>query len=49
MSVTCPFTRNCDNKVFKKEKGSPIETIVQYTPEDYKILDTLDDITLENF
>lgn len=23
--------------------------MVQYTPEDYKILDTLDDITLENF
>lgn len=49
MSVTCPFTRNCDNKVFKKEQNSPLETIVQYTPEDYKILDDLDAITLENF
>lgn len=49
MSVTCPFTRNCDNKVFKKEKNLPIESIVQYTPQDYKILDTLDEITLENF
>ncbi len=49
MSVTCPFTRDCDNKVFKKEYNSPIETVVQYTPEDYKILYTLDKITLENF
>lgn len=49
MSVTCPFTRNCDNKVFKKEKGGPLETIAQFTPQDFEILDTLDTITLENF
>ena len=49
MSVTCPFTRNCDNKVFKKLVNSPLETIVQYTPQDYKILDSLDSISLENF
>jgi hypothetical protein len=29
--------------------GSPLEVVVSYTPEDYKILDTLDTITLENF
>ena len=26
-----------------------MERLVQYTQEDYKILDTLEDITLENF
>ena len=49
MSVTCPFTRNCENKVFKKEQGKPLETVVEYTPQDYKILDTLDTINLQNF
>jgi len=46
MSVTCPFTRNCDNKVFKKEQKEPLENIVQYTPQDYQILDTLTEISL---
>ena len=49
MSVTCPFTRKCDNEVYEKEKGKELNRLVQYTPQDYKILDTLDDITLENF
>lgn len=49
MSVTCPFTRNCENKVFKKPANSPLETMVQFTPQDYKLLDTLETITLENF
>ena len=49
MSVTCPFTRKCDNEVYEKENGQPLKQLVQYTPEDYKILDTLDEITLENF
>lgn len=49
MSVTCPFTRRCENEVYEKRTDSPLKKLVQYTPEDYKILDTLDDITLENF
>lgn len=49
MSVTCPFTRNCENEVYEKHINTPLKKLVQYTPEDYKILDTLDDITLENF
>lgn len=46
MSVTCPFTRKCENKVFRKTHNGPLETVVQFTPQDYKILDTLDTITL---
>ena len=49
MSVTCPFTRKCENEVYEKPEGKGFKKLVQYTPEDYKILDTLDDITLENF
>jgi hypothetical protein len=49
MSVTCPFTRKCENEVYKKERNSPMETIVQFKPEDYLILEELDTITLENF
>lgn len=29
--------------------NQPLTKLVSYTTEDYKILDTLDDITLENF
>ena len=49
MSVTCPFTRYCENQVFTKEKNMPLTAIVQYTAQDYKILDQLEEITLENF
>lgn len=49
MSVTCPFTRNCENEVYEKLVNQPFKKLVQYTPEDYKILDTLDDINLQNF
>lgn len=49
MSVTCPFTRRCENEVYEKYDKVPLKKLVQYTPEDYKILDTLDEITLENF
>ena len=48
MSVTCPFTRRCENEVYEKRTDSPLKKLVQYTPEDYKILDTLDDIPLKN-
>ena len=49
MSVTCPFTRKCDNEVYEKPYNGLLKKLVQHTPEDYKILDTLDEITLENF
>lgn len=49
MSVTCPFTRFCDNQVFTKRRDEPLKAVVNYTTEDYKILDSLDDITLDNF
>lgn len=47
MSVTCPFTRYCESKVFTKKRDEPMQTLVQHTPEDFKILDTLEEITLE--
>ena len=46
MSVTCPFTRYCDNQVFTKEVHGPLIMAVQYTVQDYKILDQLEEITL---
>jgi hypothetical protein len=49
MSVTCPFTRFCDNQVFTKRRDEPLKAVVNYTAADYKILDTLDDISLDNF
>lgn len=49
LSVTCPFTRQCDNEVYEKSYNGVLKKLVQHTPEDYKILDTLDEITLENF
>jgi hypothetical protein len=49
MSVTCPFTRFCDNQVFTKRKDEPLKAVVQYVTEDFKILDTLEEISLENF
>lgn len=42
MSVTCPFTRKCQNEVWEKKFTEPLRKLVQYTPEDYKILDELD-------
>lgn len=30
-------------------KGENIKKLVNYTPDDFKILDSLDEITLENF
>jgi hypothetical protein len=49
MSVTCAFTRNCEHKVFVKHPKKNLEAVAQFTKEDYKILSTLDTITLENF
>ena len=49
MSVTCPFTRFCDNQVFTKRKEEPLKAVVNYSTEDYKILDSLENISLDNF
>lgn len=46
MSVTCPFTRFCDNQVFTKKRDEALKAVVEYTAEDYKILDTLEEISL---
>jgi len=31
MSVTCPFTRFCESKVFTKTKTEPLKALVEYT------------------
>ena len=49
MSVTCPFTRFCESKVFTRRRGEALKAVVQYTPQDFKILDALEEISLENF
>lgn len=49
MSVTCPFTRFSESKVFSRAGANPIQSIMNYTSEDYKILDELEEISLENF
>ena len=42
MSVTCPFSRNCENQVFTKRRDEEFKALVQYTAQDYKILDSLE-------
>lgn len=49
LSVTCPFTRRSESKVFSRTRESPLKTVMQYTQEDYKVLDSLEEISLENF
>ena len=49
LSVTCPFTRSFESKVFTKSGASPLKELISYTAEDYKILDSLEDISLQNF
>jgi hypothetical protein len=49
MSVTCPFTRFCESKVFTRKPGEALKVVVQYTPQDFQILDALEEISLENF
>lgn len=49
LSVTCPFTRFSESKVFSKKGGEALKSVMQYTAEDYQLLDGLDEITLENF
>lgn len=49
LSVTCPFTRFSESQVFSKSGASELKEIMSYTAEDYKILDSLEDISLDNF
>ena len=49
LSVTCPFTRRSESKVFSRTRETALKTIMQYTQEDYKVLDSLEEISLENF
>lgn len=49
LSVTCPFTRRSESKVFSRTRASELKTVMQYTQEDYKVLDSLEEISLENF
>lgn len=42
LSVTCPFTRRSESKVFSRCGADPLKTVMQYTQEDYKVLDSLD-------
>ena len=49
LSVTCPFTRYSESKVFSRLGEGLLKEVMSYTAEDYKILDSLEDITLENF
>lgn len=46
LSVTCPFTRRSESKVFSRTRDSPLKTVMQYTQEDYKVLDSLEEISL---
>lgn len=49
MSVTCPFTRNCSSKVYKKYYNEEMTEEISFTQDDFKILDELDTISLDNF
>ena len=49
LSVTCPFTRYSESQVFSRKGGEPLKTVIQFTAEDYKSLDELAQMTLENF
>ena len=41
LSVTCPFTRRSESKVFSRTRASELKTVMQYTQEDYKVLDSI--------
>lgn len=49
LSVTCPFTRYSESKVFSRKGAEAIKSVMQYTAADYEILTDLENITLENF
>ena len=49
MSVTCPFTRFSESQIFSKAGAGELAEKMSYKAEDFKILDTLEDISLENF
>ena len=49
LSVTCPFTRYSESKVFSRKGAEAVKSVMQYTAADYEILTDLENITLENF
>lgn len=49
LSVTCAFTRYGESRVFSKGGDKPLRTVMQYTKEDFKILEEFAEISLENF
>ena len=49
LSVTCPFTRYSESKVFSKAGPSPLREQMSFSASDYKILEELEDISLETF
>ena len=46
LSVTCPFTRFSESKVLSKAGMGELKTVMQYTAEDYRMLDSLQELTL---
>ena len=49
LSVTCAFTRYGESRVFSKGGDAELRTVMQYTKEDFKILDEFASISVENF
>jgi hypothetical protein len=49
MSVTCPFSRYCDSQIFTKTHNQNITALATFAAEDYRLLDSLQEITLVNF
>lgn len=49
LSVTCAFTRYGESRVFSKGGNEPLRTVMQYTKEDFKILEELAEISVKNF
>ncbi len=46
LSVTCPFTRYSESKVFSRKGAAELKTLMQYSAEDYKVLEDLEGISL---
>ena len=49
LSVTCPFTRYSESRVFSKAGPNPLREQISFTASDYKVLDELEEISLESF
>lgn len=49
LSVTCPFTRNCEAEVYTKYNGKEMEQKISLTKKDFEILENIENMTLDNF